>query len=395
MRRYIRGWRRAILFASLGVVSLAVLGGAIWQSLPDIMGGHLPFVAGLSAPKGLPPAMALDAQAGRLVLIDPGRNAVDVLDTRSGRFLPSLSLGFPPNSVALDARTGRAIVITASTVATIDVRSARLLQIFKGDLLGSLKAVALDERRGSVIASVDRSPLPDAVVVFAGPREWPVGHTPRWSPSTSPFAQAFSGGGYPHTLAVDRRTGNILVIQTANNALHIVDGRTGKILHITALSPAPVAEGVDPQRGTVFVASRGSNTVSVISMRTGAILRTIPVPIGPSALAVDERTQHVFVASDGRYTPSPVIKKTKGGWIISVPLVTNGGDPVITILDARSGKRLRIIPLASIPTAIAVDSHAGRIFVATQNSSLVANAVLILDSRNGHIICTLPLGVSH
>ena len=88
---------------------------------------------------------------------------------------------------------------------------------------------------------------------------------------------------------------------------------------------------------------------------------------------LDGRSGHVFVA--GNATP-------------------NAG--YVTMLDARSGAVLRTVTIAPNPLFMALDEHAGRVYVASQGSlhgyvPLGRGETSVLDARNGTVIRSVPV----
>ena len=99
----------------------------------------------------------------------------------------------------------------------------------------------------------------------------------------------------------------------------------------------------------------GSGTVSVIDVRAGTLVRTVPVARNPIPLAIDEGAQRVFVAT---------------GTVFGRP----GNFPprgTLSVLDACSGSLLRTYPVGTDPSAVAVDTQRGRVFVLNRISRTV------------------------
>jgi YVTN family beta-propeller protein len=132
-----------------------------------------------------------------------------------------------------------------------------------------------------------------------------------------------------------------------HSAIDIVDTRTGRLLHTVTVSVSAFGEGVDERCGRLFVTNAGSGTVSVIDVRAGTLVRTVPVARNPIPLAIDERAQRVFVAT-GTVFGSPGNFPPHG---------------TLSVLDACSGSVLRTYPVGTDPSAVAVDTQRGRVFV--------------------------------
>src|SRR5262249_50600071 len=87
-------------------------------------------------------------------------------------------------------------------------------------------------------------------------------------------------------------------------------------------------------------------------------------------MAVDERTDRVFLLTEASgFQPFPT---------------------VASLLDARSGRVLRMVPVGLSATALAVDARTGTAFVANSHD----RAVLSLDGRTASIVRSVPVEVT-
>jgi len=148
---------------------------------------------------------------------------------------------------------------------------------------------------------------------------------------------------------------------------------------------------------------------AMASGRSPTILRTIRG--GGQAAAVDEQTNRVFIigqagvvaldATTGQ--PLPLHSGAVGGAPVAIAIDTRhghvftanlargrGGDPSgsVSMLDATSGRLLRVVPLPGLPSMVAVDERAGR--VVTLNGA--RHSVSILDAVDGRLLRTVPVG---
>jgi DNA-binding beta-propeller fold protein YncE len=92
----------------------------------------------------------------------------------------------------------------------------------------------------------------------------------------------------------------------------------------------------------------------------GRKLRTVAVGKNPRAIAIDERRGRVFVVTAGDADPVRSCIPTEHG--------------AVSVLDARTGRVLRIIPIGVAPTAIAVDERTGRAFVLNAGGAMSIRA---------------------
>ncbi len=162
--------------------------------------------------------------------------------------------------------------------------------------------------------------------------------------------------------------------------------RTLSLGQNTDLSPVrPIA--IDVRAGHVFVLTlgEGSNAalVSMLSALTGSLVRTGPVGDvfggGNGALAADYRSGHVFVAVDG-------LRET--------PPTTNSHPPIVAELDARTGVIQNTTAIRTDPTAVVIDEQTQRVFITSggygeihEGKSIVRDSgVSILDAPTGRLL---------
>jgi YVTN family beta-propeller protein len=171
-------------------------------------------------------------------------------------------------------------------------------------------------------------------------------------------------GARPTAATDDALTHRLFVVNTASDAVSVLDARTGVVLRSVAVGKDPSAAGVDEARKRVFVANSGSGTVSVLDARTGTVLRSVAVGQTPTRVAVDVTDGQVFVA--------------------------NSGSGTISVLDATTGAVRRTIAVGRTPSAVEVDPTRHRIFVANTASGTVS----VLDLTTGAVLRTVAVGTS-
>jgi YVTN family beta-propeller protein len=160
--------------------------------------------------------------------------------------------------------------------------------------------------------------------------------------------------------AVDEQAGNVVVAgsEPSKASISVLDARSGALVRTVVMRDKPETLAVDPRHGHIFVASEhrdrtgnytGPGSVIMLDARTGQVLHTVEVGNYPNAMAVDEHNTRVFVATVGAIDPM----------LQNMPM----GSGSVSVLDARSGRLLRTIPVGVAPSAIAVDERAGRAFI--------------------------------
>src|SRR2546421_3595173 len=133
-----------------------------------------------------------------------------------------------------------------------------------------------------------------------------------------------------------------------------------------ARRPAVRPAGRAARAGLVLLVALAS--LSVVSrLQVPPTVRTIAVGRVPTAVAVDARTRRIFVA--------------------------NLGSNTVSMLDATSGAVLATVVVAPYPSALAVATTAGRVFVVSNDDTWDdAGRVSVLDARSGRLLRTVAVG---
>jgi DNA-binding beta-propeller fold protein YncE len=298
-----------------------------------------------------PRGVAVDERLGRIFIADWGpafgaKGTVTIIDERRGRLTRAVPVGPNPWTMAVAPTTGRVFVTDAHGISMLDART------------------------GAVARTI---PLAGA------------GFTP---------------------LAIDARTGHGFAVRAhgnmfgrpiaGENTVSMLDTTSGALLRMVPDLHGPIAAAVDARTDQVFVANQ-DGTVVVLNGRSGAVVRTVTISprVLANGVAVDERTGRVFVTSydqgtfkghvsmlDGR-TGAVVVTRPAGmmgavavaPWIRHVFVLTDQG---VMMLDAASGRVLRMTAIGSSPTSLVADPRSGHIFVALGNGRLA-----VINARTG------------
>jgi len=230
-------------------------------------------------------------------------------------------------------------------------------------------------------------------------------------------ALAAPDGGVP--LAVDTRTGRVFVVFSRSldptGYAWMLDADTGARLRAIPLGAQPGPIGIDPRTGAVYVGNRSDVTISVLDGRRGDVLRTISLPdsANPTGLIMDGQGRHLFVTTtlgvvytlnpgdnrvrgvarvDARDAPTNALAVDDRTGRIFVADFNDGsstGPGTLSMLDARTGRRLRTVTVGVFPQAVAVDERANRVVVLSEGNG--APTMTILDARTGQALHTIPI----
>ncbi len=216
-------------------------------------------------------------------------------------------------------------------------------------------------------------------------------------------------GGFDHA-AIHRSSGRVFVAHTANDALDVIDDRSGRFLDsipgLAGVAGALVSDDDD----LVFTSNRGEDTVGIFPPdRPGEIVK-IPVGVRPNGLAYDSAHRLLLAANVGdpstpgsctlsmvdvtgrkRIADVPVPGRTR--WAVFDPAtgrfyVNIGAPAAIVVIDPAVPSRVERtidVPVAG-PHGLDMDGPAGRLFCACDGAELVA-----LDAPSGWVVGRLPI----
>ena len=332
--------------------------------------------------------MAVDPRHGRAIILlnsPAGSSRVATVDTVAARLVRTVATSSANGiAVAIDRRTAHAFVIDnggGGAIDTLDVRTGALVQTLTyGD--AAPQAVFVDEGAGYLFVATDQ-PSFHGLRVYSTARLRPV----------RDGSGAVARGGFLPTVAVDSRAHRAFVafpvipsadgsVSPHDSIVQTVDTTTGVLLRTVRFKGSEAKVAVDPAAGRAIVIDGLGSTLRVLDSHTGRVVSTVRVAIGFTDLAVDERTHRAFATSfDGRVS----MIETRTGRVLTGIRLSRGfnrvavdaarqwvlvssadGSPTgrLNVLDARTGRSLRIIDLPLTPDLLAVDEQSGRIIVA-------------------------------
>ena len=214
-------------------------------------------------------------------------------------------------------------------------------------------------------------------------------------------------GGFDHA-AVHRRTGLVYVAHTANDAIDVIDGATGKLVESIGGLPAVAGALVSDEHDLVFTSNRGENTVGLFAAAAPAKVVKVGVGVRPNGLAYDPARRRLLAANVGdpairgshtvslldvdarRVTEIPVPGRTR--WTVHDPAAevfhVNVREPaVIVVVDpARAAVTREVAVPAAGPHGLDLDVAARRLFCACDAGQLIE-----LDADTGAVVRTAAL----
>ena len=161
----------------------------------------------------------------------------------------------------------------------------------------------------------------------------------------------------PHGVAADTQAGKVYVANAGNNTISVISTQDWKVTGSIPLAYSPDSLLLAPDGATLFVANWHDASLSAINTATHRA-QTIALNSRPEDMAYDPERKLLFVSLQD------------SGQVVGLDA---GLQPV---------KHYRVA--GSLPTGLAFDARARRLFVA------VRYAVLVLDADDGHEVSRIP-----
>jgi len=380
MRRY---RRQAILFALGSVVVVAAFVVAVARAS---QGG--PFTGTIVVRAGLL-SLVIDSRSGHTFVVNANSDSISMIDTARGTVVRTIDVGGQPGMLAVDGRTGHAFVLTSShttgpaSVDMLDSHTGLLLRTTPvGQAAGyGASALTIDEQRGRVIVTdgyESRVSVLDA--------------------RTGVVLRAFTAGLDPSGVTIDPRSGQAYVADSSENKVLVLDVAHGRVLRVLPVAGSPSAMGLDASATHLYVTGHDLTTsagsMAALDVRSGRVLvsageaSVVVADLRTGALySVDSAVDSLFVTAP--HTPTARKVVSWGGF--DSPATVGGGtgpatiDPrtgrifilmeacgqrltpsvtgCVRVVDPRAGLLIATIPVGRAPSALAIDSVTGRVFV--------------------------------
>src|SRR5258706_916878 len=105
-------------------------------------------------------------------------------------------------------------------------------------------------------------------------------------------------GAFDHA-AVHRRTGLVYVAHTANDAVDVIDGASGRFVESIGDLAAVAGALVSDEHDLVFTSNRGEDTVGLFEAAAPAKVVKVGVGVRPNVLAYDPIRRRLLAANVG------------------------------------------------------------------------------------------------
>ena len=158
------------------------------------------------------------------------------------------------------------------------------------------------------------------------------------------------------------------------------------VAHLAMLTgcsaPEPAAESMSSSAGPrLYVSNETEGSISVIDATSNRLLRTVPVGKRPRGIRTTRDGRTVYVALSGSPIAGPGVDESK------LPPPDRSSDG-IGVVDAASGRLLRILKSGTDPEQFVLSSDERRLFVANED----AGQISVVDVDTGVIVKTITVG---
>lgn len=210
------------------------------------------------------------------------------------------------------------------------------------------------------------------------------------------------GGGRWDYLYVDGQSRRLYMSRATH--FSVIDADSGAVVGEIPDTPGAHGVALAPDYGVGFTSNGGENKVSVFDLKTLKVLTKIDTGGNPDSIVYHRATHNVFV-QNGKGNSSSVIDAEKRQVVATIPL---GGKPefavhddegnlfvnledkgAIAVIDTANKKVKATWPIAGCeePSGLAIDRASHTLFSACANKLMA-----IVDSENGKLVQTLPIG---
>jgi DNA-binding beta-propeller fold protein YncE len=188
------------------------------------------------------------------------------------------------------------------------------------------------------------------------------------------------------------------------NEMDVVDADSGKLLGKVEPTPGVHGAAIVPELHRGFTTNGEDATISVFDTNTFKTIKKIPVAKDPDYVFYDPKTKRVLVChGDGEVITAidpvkeTVIGEVKLGGGAEAAVVDGKGNGFVNLEESAqvvnfdpqtlAVKHKYPITGCKTPTGLAIDAANSRLFIGCRSKVLA-----VMDSSNGKVITTLPIG---
>jgi len=224
-------------------------------------------------------------------------------------------------------------------------------------------------------------------------------------------------GPYTDHMALDLAGGRLFASPQAAKEIAVIDLKDG---HVMKTLPVGNPHGLyfSPTLKRLFVTDGATGDLMVFSTEDYSLIRRIPLLLGADAVIFDPKTQLLYVTNGGDHAKMDhaiisAVDVTRMEKMADISIATPGeleaavidsakqmlyvnlySDSAVAAVDLKTRQQVGTWKLPEgihYNIGMAIDAAHSRLYVASRDTS-VRGTVIVMDTANGHVIKTLPIG---
>lgn len=322
------------IIPGVAVLSMALFGLA---TLPALADAPLKAQTPIMIPGGAGGFdwMLVDAEAHRVFATHKGTKSVAIVDTKTGKVLPSPLVG-TAQGVAVDRKDNKIFLGDDAEHKVVILDYTTLKITGEIAVTGPVDDVLYCPKNGMVYADHDDGE--DVWVINA---------------KTAKIVGTVKIPTAPEKVEYDKASDRIYQNIKSDNTVQVIDPATNKVVKIFSTAPATGPHGLAIDTKAQRLYSAGSNgKLVVIDMKSGKVISTVDIEKGVDQIAFDPGNQRIYCACQGAIV---VAQATAGGAKLLGKVTTPKGSHTLAVdttthavwtsyFDANNSYMLKLIP---------------------------------------------------
>jgi DNA-binding beta-propeller fold protein YncE len=224
-------------------------------------------------------------------------------------------------------------------------------------------------------------------------------------------------GPYTDHMAIDVAGGRLFASPQAAKEIAVLDVEDGQVVKTMPVGN-PHGLYFSAKLKRLFVTDGATGDLLVFSTENYALIKRIKLVLGADGLIFDPITQLLYVSNGGKHAKMDhaiisVVNIDRMEKVADISVSTAGDleasaidsakqmlyvnlydDSSIAVVDLKAQKQIAIWKLPEgihYNIGMAIDATHSRLYVASRDTS-VRGTLLVMDTDNGHVVATLPIG---
>jgi DNA-binding beta-propeller fold protein YncE len=209
-------------------------------------------------------------------------------------------------------------------------------------------------------------------------------------------------GGLDH-LALDARRRRLLIANTVNDSLDVVDLKVGKLLKQVPGQGRIRGVYYSPEVDRVFVGNGTGGVCNTLDGESYEVLKSVRLGVEADNVSYNPRTQRIYVihadnemsiidAEDFTLRSPIALPKSIGAFRLEAGrprMYVNAKQGLVVVIDTNKDEVIGQFPVApaGVNAAVAIDELSHRLFVGCRKDP----SLIVMDSDTGKILASVPI----